>query len=232
MRDGQPPMRPGEVFRLRFSREERVHQTDCVQGIPMTLSAIRDVHAVLSGAFCPPRDSRTRVRELVARERAAGIRLHAAASRPRPGSADAAPMSCCAPSAPRSQHHDPPALSGLPGRPSLPPHRLGPGRHFPGRLPVPGLRPEADPGPAVQPRPGRERPRRLRRLWPARQLLVGGSGQPDTSLCAACEYRRYLAATGGRDLGRPGRPGSTALAGRPARAGLGPMPVSLLVWGG
>jgi hypothetical protein len=51
LRDGQPPMRPGEVFRLRFSGEERVHQTDCVQGIPMTPSAIRDVHAVLSGAF-------------------------------------------------------------------------------------------------------------------------------------------------------------------------------------
>jgi integrase len=51
MRDGQPPMRPGEVFRLRFSGEERVHQTDCVQGIPMTPSAIRDIHALLSGAF-------------------------------------------------------------------------------------------------------------------------------------------------------------------------------------
>jgi hypothetical protein len=51
MRDGQPPMRPGDVFRLIYSGEERVHQTDCVQGIPMTASAIRDVHAVLSGAF-------------------------------------------------------------------------------------------------------------------------------------------------------------------------------------
>ena len=51
IRDGQPPMRPGEVFRLRFSGEERVHQTDCVQGTPMTPSAIRDIHAVLSGAF-------------------------------------------------------------------------------------------------------------------------------------------------------------------------------------
>jgi integrase len=51
IRDGQPPMRPGEVFRLRFTGEERIHQTDCVQGIPMTPSAIRDVHAVLSGAF-------------------------------------------------------------------------------------------------------------------------------------------------------------------------------------
>jgi hypothetical protein len=54
LRDGQPPMRPGEVFQLRFSGEERVHQTDCVQGIPMTPSAIRDVHAVLSGALSRP----------------------------------------------------------------------------------------------------------------------------------------------------------------------------------
>ena len=51
MRNGQPPMRPGEVFHLAFTGEERVHQADCVQGIPMTASAIRDVHAVLSGAF-------------------------------------------------------------------------------------------------------------------------------------------------------------------------------------
>jgi hypothetical protein len=35
---------------------------------------------------------------------------------------------------------------------------------------------------------------------PATTLLVGGAGQPDTSLCATCEYRRYLGATGGRDL--------------------------------
>jgi hypothetical protein len=35
---------------------------------------------------------------------------------------------------------------------------------------------------------------------PATKLLVGGAGQPDTSLCEACEYRRYLVATGGRDL--------------------------------
>jgi integrase len=34
-----------------FTGKERVHQTDCVQGIPMTASAIRDVHAVLSGAL-------------------------------------------------------------------------------------------------------------------------------------------------------------------------------------
>ena len=40
---------------------------------------------------------------------------------------------------------------------------------------------------------------------PAATLLVGGVGQPDTSLCAACEYRRYLAATGGRDLAKEER---------------------------
>ncbi len=35
---------------------------------------------------------------------------------------------------------------------------------------------------------------------PGTRLLVGGAGQSDTSLCEACEYRRYPAATGGRDL--------------------------------
>ena len=35
---------------------------------------------------------------------------------------------------------------------------------------------------------------------PATKLLVGGAGHPDLSLCAACEYRRYLGATRGRDL--------------------------------
>jgi hypothetical protein len=34
---------------------------------------------------------------------------------------------------------------------------------------------------------------------PATKLVVGGAGQPDTSLCEACEYRRHLAAAGGRD---------------------------------
>jgi integrase len=51
MRNGKQPMRPGETFQLAFTGKERVHQTDCVQGIPMTASAIRDVHAVLSGAL-------------------------------------------------------------------------------------------------------------------------------------------------------------------------------------
>ena len=33
-----------------------------------------------------------------------------------------------------------------------------------------------------------------------RRAAGRGAGQPDTSLRAACEYRRDLAATGGRDL--------------------------------
>jgi hypothetical protein len=33
-----------------------------------------------------------------------------------------------------------------------------------------------------------------------RRAAGRGAGQPDTSLGAACEYRRDLAATGGRDL--------------------------------
>jgi hypothetical protein len=92
-------------------------------------------------------------------------------------------------------------LSGLPGRPPLPPHRLPPLRDASGGLPLP----DCDPRPVQT------------RLFshalvendlggcvdcgqPATKLLVGGAAQPDTSLCEACEYRRYLATTGGRDL--------------------------------
>jgi hypothetical protein len=46
---------------------------------------------------------------------------------------------------------------------------------------------------------------------PATKLLVGGAGQPDTSLCEACEHRRDLAATSGRDLANEDR----ARRGRP-----------------
>jgi hypothetical protein len=51
------------------------------------------------------------------------------------------------------------------------------------------------------------------------KLLVGGAGQPDTSLCEACEYRRYLAATGGRDLANEER-AAGASCPSPARAAL------------
>ena len=65
---------------------------------------------------------------------------------------------------------------------------------------LPGLPPRADPGPAVQ----------LRLVendlggcadcgQPATKLLVGGAGQPDNSLCEPCEYRGYLAVSGGHD---------------------------------
>jgi hypothetical protein len=42
--------------------------------------------------------------------------------------------------------------------------------------------------------------------------LVGAAAQPDTSLCEACEHRRYLAATGGLDLANEER----ARLGRPS----------------
>jgi hypothetical protein len=47
----------------------------------------------------------------------------------------------------------------------------------------------------------------------ATKLLVGGAGQPDTSLCERCEYRRNLAATGGHDLAKEERAplGATAI---------------------
>ena len=44
----------------------------------------------------------------------------------------------------------------------------------------------------------------------ATKLLVGGAGQPDTSLCAACAYRPSLAATGGRDLATRNAPAGPA----------------------
>jgi hypothetical protein len=49
---------------------------------------------------------------------------------------------------------------------------------------------------------------------PACKLLVGGAGQPDTGLCERCEYRRYLAASGGRDYANEQR----------VRWGLAPIP--------
>jgi integrase len=51
IRDGLPAMRPGEEFTLRYGGAKKVHATDCVRGLPMTPSAIRDVHAVISGSL-------------------------------------------------------------------------------------------------------------------------------------------------------------------------------------
>jgi hypothetical protein len=87
-------------------------------------------HATVAGnGSGPPRDSRTRVRELVARERAPASACTRATWPPRPGSANAAPMSCSAPSGPRSQRPDPSALCGVQG----------------GRVPVPLVRQRCTP---------------------------------------------------------------------------------------
>jgi integrase len=51
VRIGQAPLRAGDRYRPRPGLREREHPTDCVRGLPMTASAVRDVHAVLSGAF-------------------------------------------------------------------------------------------------------------------------------------------------------------------------------------
>jgi hypothetical protein len=51
VRIGQAPLRAGDRYRPRPGLREREHPTDCVRGLPMSPSAVRDVHAVLSGAF-------------------------------------------------------------------------------------------------------------------------------------------------------------------------------------
>ena len=51
VRIGQAPLRAGDRYRSRPGLREREHPTDCVRGLPMTASAVRDVHAVLVGAF-------------------------------------------------------------------------------------------------------------------------------------------------------------------------------------
>jgi integrase len=51
VRIGQAPLRAGDRYRPRPGLRERQHPTDCVRGLPMAASAVRDVHAVLAGAF-------------------------------------------------------------------------------------------------------------------------------------------------------------------------------------
>ena len=51
VRIGQAPMRAGDRYRPRPGLREREHPTDCLRGLPMSPSAVRDVHAVLAGAF-------------------------------------------------------------------------------------------------------------------------------------------------------------------------------------
>jgi Phage integrase, N-terminal SAM-like domain len=51
VRRGSPPLRVGERYRPRPGADEVVHKLDCVNGWPLSASAVREVHSVLSGAF-------------------------------------------------------------------------------------------------------------------------------------------------------------------------------------
>ena len=51
VRRGIPPLRVGERYRPRPGADELVHKLDCVNGWPLSASAVREVHSVLSGAF-------------------------------------------------------------------------------------------------------------------------------------------------------------------------------------
>jgi integrase len=51
VRGGEPPLRAGERYRPEPDATEQVHEPDCVRGGPLSASAVREVHTVLSGAF-------------------------------------------------------------------------------------------------------------------------------------------------------------------------------------
>jgi integrase len=51
VRRGIPPLRAGERYRPQPGADEAVHKLDCVKGWPLSASAVREVHSVLSGAF-------------------------------------------------------------------------------------------------------------------------------------------------------------------------------------
>src|SRR4029453_5165552 len=48
---GGPAWRPGVPYRPRPGADEAVHEPDCARGWPVSASAVREVHSVLSGAF-------------------------------------------------------------------------------------------------------------------------------------------------------------------------------------
>jgi integrase len=50
-RQGLAPLNAGAKWRPRPDLAERDHPTDCAKGLPLAASTVRDVHAVLSGAF-------------------------------------------------------------------------------------------------------------------------------------------------------------------------------------
>jgi integrase len=51
IRRGESPLRAGTSYRPRPGAEEAVHEPDCARGWPVSASAVREVHSVLSGAF-------------------------------------------------------------------------------------------------------------------------------------------------------------------------------------
>jgi integrase len=51
IRRGEPALRAGVRYRPRPGAEEVVHGRDCARGWPVSASAVREVHSVLSGAF-------------------------------------------------------------------------------------------------------------------------------------------------------------------------------------
>jgi integrase len=51
IRRGEPALRAGVRFRPRPGAEEAVHEPDCARGWPVSASAVREMHTVLSGAF-------------------------------------------------------------------------------------------------------------------------------------------------------------------------------------
>jgi integrase len=51
LRRGEPALRAGVRYRPRPGAEEAVHEPNCARGWPVSASAVREAHSVLSGAF-------------------------------------------------------------------------------------------------------------------------------------------------------------------------------------
>jgi integrase len=51
IRRGEPPLPAGARYRPRPDADEVVHEPDCAHGWPVSPSAVREMHSVLSGAF-------------------------------------------------------------------------------------------------------------------------------------------------------------------------------------
>jgi len=51
IRRGEPALRAGVRYRPRPGADQAVHGPDCARGWPVSASAVREVHSVLSGAF-------------------------------------------------------------------------------------------------------------------------------------------------------------------------------------